>query len=177
MNKMIISIVLLAFLVGCDKNSKDDSENKFPDNMYIDSSIDFKLEDTNGNDLLSDRTIGYYNYSDIDKIVLKDGKQVVFNNPLLTASKGFTIFKFEDHYYIRLFLEKPISGENKSITYIRFGGSDIDTLKTEYTISVGDNDIDGGSSVIKNKVWFNNSLFWDSTNTEKVPVVKIKPKK
>lgn len=174
MKKMIISIALLAFLVGCDENN---SEIKSQDNMYIDSSIDFKLEDNNGNDLLSDRTIGYYNYSDIDKIVLKDGKQVVFNDPLLTASKGFTIFKFDDHYYIRLFLEKPMSGESKSITYIRFGGSDIDTLKTEYTISVGDNNIDGGSSVIKNKVWFNNSLFWDSTNTEKIPVVKIKPKK
>lgn len=177
MNKMIISIAILAFLVGCDNNSKDDIENKFPDNMYIDSSIDFKLEDTYGNDLLSDRTQGFYNCSDIDKIVLKEGKQEVFNDPLLTASKGFTVFKFEDHYYIRLFLEKPISGESESITYVRFGDSDIYTFKTEYTISVGNNDIDGGSSVIKNKIWFNNSLFWDSSNPEQVPVVKVKPKK
>lgn len=72
-------------LLSCNKDNEIVNESLY--NTNVESFIDFKLQDSNGNNLLSGETTSSLSYADIDVIYFDNNIEKVYNNPLLDASK------------------------------------------------------------------------------------------
>ncbi|MDD3645569.1 MAG: hypothetical protein PHR19_08595 [Bacteroidales bacterium] len=144
-------------LLSCNK------DNESPYNTNVESFIDFKLQDSNGNNLLSGETTNSLSYADIDVIYFDNNIEKVYNNPLLDALKGYLIMNEGTNAYIRLYLNLPKNNETESLTYIKIKNSDIDTLKSLFSILSGPEGNYGGGSISVQKVWYNENLVLDKT--------------
>mgnify|MGYP000909915260 CR=1 FL=1 len=160
--KTLFCFVLLAIgLLSCNKDN--DSVNESQYNTNVESFIDFKLQDSNGNNLLSGETASNLSYADIDVIYFDNNVEKVYNNPLLDASKGYLIMSEGNNAYIRLYLNLPKNNDTESLSYIKIKNSDIDTLKSLFSISSGTDGNYGGGSICVQKVWYNENLVLDKT--------------
>jgi hypothetical protein len=148
-------------LLSCNKDNEIVNESLY--NTNVESFIDFKLQDSNGNNLLSGETTSSLSYADIDVIYFDNNIEKVYNNPLLDASKGYLIMNEGTNAYIRLYLNLPKNNETESLTYIKIKNSDIDTLKSLFSILSGPEGNYGGSSISVQKVWYNENLVLDKT--------------
>lgn len=155
--KAIIILVTTILMVACNKENAEIDTSK--DYMYIDNKLDLIIDDTNGVNILN--TI--LGYNDIDIVSFENGKEKIFYNPMLDASKGYFINEFNSNYYLRLFLNLPKEGSKESFTYMRIKQGSIKEFKSEFEVNKVETGIDGGSSIVLKRVWLNNTLFLDKT--------------
>lgn len=137
--KMSFSFVVVAVvLAGCAGNNVK--------KVVIDNTIEFRLVDSLGNDLLNPE-----NPNSIDKTKIKlfylinNELQEVFD-PTKNYTRNFFIYQHEDGYRIRVFLN---SSEKEELpeTYIQWTESDTDTIKAKFRRTT--------SLVAVQKIWLN----------------------
>jgi len=171
--KNIFCLIISAIgLFSCNKDDSKLSDAQY--NVNIESFIDFKLQDSNGNNLLSENTTNYLTYESIDVIFFENGKEKVYNNPLLDASKGYLILGDGADKYIRLYLSLQIDKNNESLTYLRIEKSDLDTLKSSFITSSGKSGNYGGGSTSVQNVWYNGNLILDKAAgiASELPIIR-----
>jgi len=158
--KSVFYILIIAIgFFSCNKDDNNMNESQY--SVNIESFIDFKVQDSDGNNLLYSEAIDDYTYDNIAVVYFEKGKEKVYNNPLLDASKGYLIMGNADDKYIRLYLNLSIDKNNESLTYLRIDHNDLDTIKSSFIISSGENGDYGGSSTSVHKVWYNGILILD----------------
>ena len=176
------TLLLLSLFVGIGAGcSKEGSEPPRETASYIDTRLDFCVQDQSGNNLLlisdAQSDFGWYGYGEIDRLHYRNGKYRVYDKPSLQARKGYLLEQNADGKHLSLFLELPYVGQTTSRTYLRFGGSELYEFRTVYEILRTDANPEllGGDAVIKQKVWVNDELFWDSAwdNAGELPVLVI----
>lgn len=165
MKTVFFLIISTLLLFACKK--KDDNMNNSTDknrcDLYIESNLDFKVYDIKGNNLLSNRAMNYLTYDNIDVIYFYKGKEIVYNKPLLTDSKGYSIQKDNSgDEFICLYLALPVGNSSESISYLRFNHTDLDTIKASFKLASGLNESYKGSLSLE-KVWYNGNLILDKT--------------
>ncbi len=172
---ILFCITILSF--GCNKEN-DMSEKQLQYSSNIESFVDFKILDSKSNNLLSDDVSNHLTSSDIDLVYYENGKEKVYFNSLMDASKGYLIFGKDSTTYIRLFLNKPDT-KNESVTYLRIGKNNVlDTFKAKYEVASNENTNGSyiGKNIIVLKVWCNNTLLYDKdvliNNLSNLPVVR-----
>lgn len=153
--KYLIIIVICIFLSSCNDDNAQTN---------IDVYIDMSIKNSAGSDLLNPTNSNSLDESNIKIIYEIDGEQIEFNEPDLTASRGFFIFQHENKYRIRIF---PNTDKNTPfpITYIKWNDVDTDTLKCEIERK--------SNSETCTKVWLNEEVVWDSYGGERfIEIVK-----
>lgn len=128
------------------------SEEAVDCNVVIDAQINIALLDENGDNLLSKALGGIYDYDNITVIEYQSGIETVFYRERSAFPYGYSIVEDEHTPYLSLLLSSPAKDSCTSNTYIRFGNSPIDTIKTEF--------LTDRMGYLKNKVWMNDSLIW-----------------
>lgn len=140
MKKLSALLFLLMFtlLIACEKNAA----------ISISNSVSFSVLNVQGQNMLS--TSGGFNKDNIFVYYVVDGKAKLYNQPNLTASKGFNLFGGDgNNGVIQVFLNYEMNVPT-SLTLVKFGNTKIDTIKSEFSFE--------NNSVHLRKVWFNGEL-------------------
>ena len=168
---------------SCSKENEMKKQTYFQDN--IDASVEFKLFNSEGNNLLSNSTTHHLTDSDIDWVYFEKGKEKVYYNPLMASSKNYSIKNTGIESYISLglinqdsiFETFEINTSNfETTTYLRIGKNNpLDTIKATYKAIKNTNDGSfggGGTYVTKQKVWFNKTLIYDKeAELDALPII------
>ena len=155
----LVLIVGLVLFTGCSKksNSKDN----------LDVYVDFKLISKSGVDLLDPNTHDSYNTSNIQLIYLIDGVEKLYYCGNCDNQKGYSFYKRNDTYVIRIAPNFSIQQDNSDpITYIQWNESDRDTLRCYI------NRTNHNSSIICTKVWYNGTVLYDGNGERFFTVIK-----
>jgi len=162
-------ILAIVGMFSCEKK-QDELSAQTLNGAYRSGSVSFGLSDKNGNDLLSENTNGNYKLDDIDWVYYDNNKLKIFSNPLLDNPKNLKIFHDNDKNYIWLYLREPTEAETETYTYIRYGSTDIDTIKAVFEIKK-----DVGYCAILN-VWYNGALIFEKDKTNEFKTIIKQPK-
>lgn len=178
--KISLVLFLALFLFSCEKDSfdcskDDDKEDDIKFGSVLEDDIGFKLQDSNGNDLLSEKTANYLTYDDIDVVYFEKGKEKIYNKPLSDYPKGYTIVHVGEDNYISLELSLELDKNNESLTYLRINNGELDTIKTLFVHFFPTKPyyfMD--SSTRLDKVWYNGTLIYDLANYTSDWIVIVK---
>jgi len=136
----------------------------------IDSFIDMYIVDGNGRNVFGSACL---NTHEIEVLELKCSRYVPFYDPKLFAAKGYVVN--EDHS-IRFYLNLPPEKKAHSYTYVRFDRGRTIRIKTEFITSKpfpSDHAMFGGGSVVKNKIWLDRTLIWETGSGQGIPTIDI----
>lgn len=143
MKYLILSIFVIS--LSCKKEYCCDS---------ISTEIDIFVVDTLGNDLLNTEIHGAINTDLIKLMYLIDGDVQEVYEPNMDCPRSVCFLDTDPgRERIRIF-PNEVESEEYPITYIDWGNGDIDTLKCHFIR----NDDGNSSSIVCDKVWFNNVL-------------------
>lgn len=145
-------------------------EDKLQTASNIDSFIDLYIINEEGNNVFDPE---YQGLNNLEILIPKGRRFIKFYDPISFAPEGYII---NSDYSVRIFLNLPPINKNYSYTYIRFNGGKIITIKTEFSISNPQsiNHVTyGGGSIVKEKIWFNTKLIWESTSGTIIPCIEI----
>ena len=166
-------------LTACDKDSP---ENNNGYGAYVSSHIELRITDATGTDLLEGTNA--YTENDIDIIYYDaNGTEKIFYDPMLGSPKRVLICGNEplspvkQRPWVRLFLNNPSKDGEITTTLVRFGKNPIDTFKAEWIVDYGnDTPTYAGNATFITKVWLNDELIYDRSETvEELPVI-VRPK-
>ena len=168
---------IIAISCGKDENEK---QAKIPVTHYV-SSIELRVQDSEGTDLLNRQNTGYYKDSEIE----------VFDNKTINAVFIQEYSSETDYYYLKLNLNYPEPEINKGQHYevelvseVKFGKNEADEIKGLYEVKYhqGDDTSMGGGSgytVILQKAWFNDEEIYEIQASQssdwKLPVIVKEP--
>lgn len=154
---------------GCKKNNK---LSQIPIS-YFANDVHFRVQDTEGRDLVNAQTTGHYKVSDIEISETTDKANAVY---IAKYHPG------KNYYYVKISLNLPDIKENEKkhhtqevTTKVRFGNLKTDVIKGLFDITYheGNNPeyfgTDNGYTIILQKAWFNNSLIYDKEDAENNP--------
>lgn len=138
----------------------------------IDSFIDLFVVDDKDENIFDPNYKGQYSF---DILILKGKRFVKFYAPNSYAPNGYIV---NSDYSIRIFLNLPPVGSDHSYTYVRYNENKAIAIKTEFNITNPTATEQatfgaGGGSIIKDKIWFNSVLIWNSTSDCIIPCIKI----
>ena len=164
MKLKIIAIISVFIMMSC-KNEK-------PCCVVLNTTVQFKYEDSLHNDLLNPLNTNAYDFSQmkhfcLDKQNVK--KEVFYGNA--DSPKSISLFLGTDSIYsLSLFVEtyKVPDGINTFYDYIQLNAADEDTIQSD--IQVANN----GSSVIIKKAWYNNQLVYNADDTARREIIILK---
>lgn len=118
------------------------------------TGIGIFVVDSLGNDLLNTEIPGAINTNEIELMYLIDGSMQTVYNPNMDCPRNVCYYnEHPEGGFIRIF-PNEVESEEYPITYIDWGNGDIDTLKCHFIR----NDDGRSSSIVCDKVWFNNIL-------------------
>jgi hypothetical protein len=141
---------ILGMLVSCNKEKSQ--------NEVIDTSIDIFVENSIGENLLKMTTPNAINPDSINLIYLVNGNMFTVYNADMDCPRSICYITDSGSERIRVF-PNDVENEEYPVTYISWGNGDIDTLKCHFIRK----DNGSSSSVVCDKVWFNNlPIFPDS---------------
>ncbi|AYN06162.1 hypothetical protein [Flavobacterium sp. 140616W15] len=147
--KNICFFFTLFTLLSCDNSNTEESSDN------IDNAIEFSIFNSQNGDLLDSKNPNSLDISNIKLFyVVNGGKQEVYNQNL-TYPRNFKVFKHENEYRIRVFLNNTETTD-KPITYIQWNSSDTDTIEATFERTE--------RSILKNKVWLNGNQVWERGN-------------
>ena len=131
--------------------------------MVIESHVDLLLVDEQSNNLIDG---GHFDLNNLKIYYLIDGKKKFFFNNRLDYPKGFNVVEDRDKQsLLRIYLNYAMV---TPVTHVEYGENDTDYMKTEFHRN--------GSSVIIQKIWYNDELKWKNTAeypaSPKVTIVK-----
>jgi hypothetical protein len=136
----------------------------------IDSFIDVFIVNEKNENVFDPKYKGKH---ELNILILKGKKFVKFYAPNSYASEGYIV---NSDYSIRIFLNLPPVNSNHSDTYIKYDDNKPIIIKTEFKITnptPTNQAIFGGDSIIKDKIWFNSKLIWDSASDTIIPCIEI----
>jgi len=138
---------ILGMLVSC---SKEKSQN-----VVIDIGVEIFISNTNGENLLLGSTPNAINPDSIKLIYKLNGENYTVYNSNMDCPRGICFLNDLGSERIGI---TPNDTENEEypITYIRWENGDLDTIKCHFVRK--DNGIN--SSIVCDKVWFNDSLMF-----------------
>lgn len=151
MKNLILIVFVISFL-ACDKKDEIVEEQQ-----NIDILFELSVFNSDNEDLLDTATSGHIVESEIKLFYEVDGEIVEVYNANYTFPRNYLVYKHEDEYRIRVFMNHSESAE-RPITYIKWTDDDSDTLKAEFERP--------GGSILKRYVWFNDLEVWDWTLNE-----------
>ncbi|MFC7524794.1 hypothetical protein ACFQRK_12590 [Parapedobacter sp. GCM10030251] len=138
----VMSFIFLAF--SCENDAKL---------IVVDATVDILVLDPRANNILE---MDNFKEENIKIYYLVNGKKELFNRPNLDYPKGYAILKNQkEQLILRVFLNSDLEAP---FTFIDYGDSDIDTIKSEFHRN--------GQSVISIKIWYNDQLKWESGNED-----------
>lgn len=161
--KQLLVILLMSLCMCFSKDKVQSASN-------VDSHIDVYLIDEKGENIFAPEYKGKRNF---EVLIPKRWRFVKFYDPLSYAPNGYVI---NSDYSIRIFLNLPFIGDSHSFTYVRFNEGKIIKIKTDFYISIPDstNQTFGGGTIAKEKICFNDTQIWKSTNnTTVIPRIQI----
>lgn len=151
--KTTILILLMTIFLSCDSESKNEG-------FVIDTVVQMTLKNKNGEDLLNPNTVGTFN---TDKIKIyyvdEDGKPQVYYESNLDYPKGYFIFKSEQEYKIKIFVNTD-SSINNPTTIVKWNEEVSDNLKCEI--------LNEPNREICTKVWVNDLLMYSDYSKERI---------
>ncbi len=157
MKNYVLFALLLLFAVACDDGEADEKSLEMPIIRW-ENTIELRIEDSKGTDLLNRRNAGYYQDSDIDILESND------------ASNTVSVQKYSpetDYYYLQLHLNYPKPDIDKGKSYdeeliskVKFGNNETDEIKALYKVTYQTGNANGlgtssGYTVILQEAWFN----------------------
>lgn len=145
-------IFLCTFLLLFFCNSTEEEEIGF----YIDSHIEFSVKNSDQVDLLNPNNNDIIDNSKIKIFYLVDGVKTAFFKAHWDYPKGYIIFKHENNYRIRVFLNNESNNTEKVTTFIQWNKNKTD--KVEATFNRNNN------SIMQQKIWLNNEEIWELGN-------------
>ncbi len=141
--KNLFFILLIMLFISCNKDDKA--------SIVVSTHVDISVKDAKGNNLLNPNNPKSLNQALIKIIYEIKGKKTVFFEEHLDAPGGFSVFKHENEYRMRVFLNSD-KNEAYPITYIQWNDKDTDTLKCKISRKAG--------NTICNQLWFNGKHVW-----------------
>lgn len=156
MKRLIFFSFLLLIFQSCSSDE--------PQQVNIDSAVDIRVSDAEGNDLL-DPSSEAEAAIDVDRINIfhiVGGEEIKVSIPRADSPKGFALLYPEgEHtmYRLRVFLNGETGGGNTTAsTIIEWSGHDRDVIIGNF--SKGDN------FLICTRIWFNGETVWDTEHYE-----------
>jgi hypothetical protein len=158
LNKILLVVGFL-LLISCAKH---------PDSADIfDTSIDLRLENISGEDLLNPDTDNSYNQNDIQLFNLMDGVEEYHFCGNCDHQQGYFFFKRDNNFVMRISPNFEIQKDGSDpITYIQWNETDRDTIQCHI------NRNDDGSYIFCIKVWYNNILVYDNDGERYFTIIK-----
>jgi hypothetical protein len=150
MKKLIIYIAVFSFF-ACSKS--DEMNLQF----YLDRSFEFSIFSSQNEDLLDPATTNHYEATEIKLFYKVDGEMIEVYDSNMEFSRNFLIYKHENEYRIRVFLNDTSISE-KPVTYIKWNNNDTDTIEAIFERNE--------HLLRKRKVWLNGLEIWDWTTDE-----------
>lgn len=147
--KNICFFFTLFMLHSCDNSNPEEFSNN------ISTGIEFSIFNSQNGDLLDPKNPNSLDVSNIKLFYVVNGEKQEVYNPNLTFPRNFKIFKHENEYRIRIFLNNTETTD-KPITYIQWNSSDTDTIGANFDRTE--------RSILKNKVWLNGDQVWERGN-------------
>ncbi len=157
--KNLFTLLLIAIVMGCSNDDKD--TDKPVVGFNIDATIDFKIENKDGSDLLNPDNPNALDLYNLHLYNIIDGKEVEIYNPLLASPKGFVLLKPEPilnitEYRLRIFANIEDKATITSLC-LKWADGSKDIIKSN---------IDRGDGyIIATKHWYNDVLFYDVKNS------------
>jgi hypothetical protein len=146
--KELVLILISISTIACSKSDQISIQDN------IDRSFEFSVFNSDNEDLLDNTTSNHIIESEIRLFYEENGEVSEVYNANLDYPRNFFIFKHENEYRIRVFLNSTESSE-KPITIIQWNENDSDTIETVFERP--------GNSILKRHVWFNDLKVWDWT--------------
>lgn len=127
-------------LTSCDNGKENPSE------FVLDNDLNFYLKDNTGSNLLNTANYLEENFRVYNLI---NGEVIEVFNPMMDYPRNFFIKDESNPISMRLFLNNSDT-EEFPVTYIKWNGTDTDTIKASYVRSE--------NSVVLDQVWINDVL-------------------
>lgn len=112
---------MLAFvnILGCNKQSTSEA---------IDTTVVFKVENAQGQNLLDPATTGYFKPESIKIFYLVNGEKKLYNKPNLDYPHGYRVVNAKTSGYAVTVFVNNENPESPTTTYIDWSNGDTDTL-------------------------------------------------
>lgn len=187
--KIYISTIAAAFLLlfsACDKDTETENYSAFFGSYNNGNHLQLILKDKDGNNLLDSSTPNFVEENNISI----EYEHPSFRNYISKPRDAFSIEEVQGEIALSLLLELPNNAVNiptdeivecVTHTYLNLGKKDRNVLKAHYQIYIHKNDVQkgdvlyGNASCLLMKIFFNDKLIWEKSDTdERFPVVIIK---
>ncbi len=180
--KNTLTALILLLIIACNNNKSKDTPTNIPAN-YWENSIELRIQDTDGTDLLNSNNQGHYESSDIKITNAIDEQNAV------------TINKYpnDDFYYVRLNLnynkiniDKGKEYQDEVTTQVTFGNNNTDQIKAVFEVKYSEGNNTGlgtgsGYCIRLQKAWFNGILAYDNQEIKEpdweIPTIIMVPNK
>ena len=144
--KKLILILAVFTLFACNKSNEMGKQS----DLY--EFLEFSVVNSQNEDLLDTSIANHLKASDIKLFYQIDGEIVEVYNADMQFPRNFLIFKHENEYRIRVFLNYTESSD-KPVTYIQWNENDTDTIEVVYNRTP--------NSLRQNEIWLNGELVWE----------------
>lgn len=156
--KKLIFFTISILIMSCSKD-----QNLEVNNFNLDVSVDFSILNSNGEDLLNPKTLGYFPFAGMQLYYEIDGIRIAVQDfdPQAGGNNGIMLINETVPYRLRCFPyshgdEGLVKDENGiktgiSIAYLKLNGEVTDTIKTEWESKED-------KYFINTKVWYNDVL-------------------
>lgn len=143
-----IFLTIVTVLFSCSKSNEMEEQDAY----IIHVGIEFSVLNMQNEDLLNPENPNHLDVTKIKLFYLINGEKQEVYNPNMDSPRNFRIFKHENEYRIGVTLNH--SGmSSKTITYLQWDNSDIDTI--EATIKRTQN------SLLQDEIWLNGIHIWE----------------
>jgi hypothetical protein len=145
--KNLLIILTMTTLFACSESNEVVKQYH-----NIDVGIEFSIFNSENEDLLNPENPNHLDVSKIKLFYIINGERKEVYNSNLTSPRNFMIYKHENEYRIRIFLNHTDTSD-KPITYIQWNESDTDTIEVTYKRNQ--------NAILKNNVWLNSEKIWE----------------
>ncbi|TRZ41639.1 hypothetical protein [Robertkochia solimangrovi] len=140
--------VFLQLILSCSADNEQE-------NFVVNTMVEFKLSDDQGNDLLNPKNPNAYEESQIRLFYSSNDALVEVYDPLMDHPRNFLIYPHENEYRIRIFLNND-SNEERPVTVIQWSATNQDVLKAEIRRT--------SNAELIQTIWLNETLIWDTSH-------------
>jgi len=175
--------ILFLTTISCNNDEAEINTVEIPV-TYWESSVELRVQDSEGKDLLNSQNQGYFKESEIE---------ILENDNAVNAVSVNEYSPETDYFYLKLNLNYPKPDIDKGKQYdeeliseITFGNNEADEIKELYEIKYSEgNEKDYGSgsgyTVILQKAWFNDKQIYEIQSVQntdwELPIIIKEPQK